>query len=137
MDKRQIKIQRTLQMAMLRLQDSTALQRVEVEAGQRSLVLKVDPAQPQTLQGEGIRVQLKDLPAYLLAQVEAEPRAGIRFLERGTQVNIELYPGDVKMNISTLDSPADHHQPVEFGTRQQFIRPGGHGTAPGPGDSLF
>ena len=55
MDKRQIKIQRTLQMAMLRLQDSTALQRVEVEAGQRSLVLKVDPAQPQTLQGEGIR----------------------------------------------------------------------------------
>lgn len=124
MDKRQIKIQRTLQMAMLRLQDSTALQRVEVEAGQRSLVLKVDPAQPQTLQGEGIRVQLKDLPAYLLAQVEAEPRAGIRFLERGTQVNIELYPGDVKMNISTLDSPADHHQPVEFGTRQQFIQAG-------------
>lgn len=124
MDTRQIKIQRTLQMAMLRLQDSTALQRVEVEAGQRSLVLKVDPAQPQTLQGEGIRVQLKDLPAYLLAQVEAEPRAGIRFLERGTQVNIELYPGDVKMNISTLDSPADHHQPVEFGTRQQFIQAG-------------
>lgn len=125
MDKRGKKLHRTLQMAMLRLQDSTVLQRVEVTAGQRSLVLKVDADQPHVLQGGEARVQLKDLPAYLMAQVEAEPRASIHFVERGTQVNIELFPGDVKMSISTLDTPeVQHQQPVEFGTRQHFIQAG-------------
>lgn len=123
MDKRGNKLHRTLQMAMLRIQDSDTLQRIEIKAGERSLVLKVDPDQPQLLHGGEARVALKDLPSFLGTLVNAEARGSIRFIQRGTLVNLELFPRDVKMSISTLEDPASGHQKqVEFGTRQQFIQ---------------
>lgn len=122
MDKRAQKLDQALQLAMLRVQDGAALQRVEVEAGRRKLVLQADP-NGGALCGEDGRVLLAGLPGYLKAQVAAEPRALIRIVERGTAVNLELFPADVKMSISTLDAPAEfQHHPVAYGTRQQFIK---------------
>lgn len=123
MDKRENKLHMALQMIMLRIQGSEDLQRVEIKAADRSLVLKVDPGQPQILQGGEARVALEDLPSYLATLVENETKASIRFVQRGTLVNLELFPRDVKMSISTLEDPGSgHQQPVEYGTRQQFIK---------------
>lgn len=123
MDKRGKKLHQTIEMAMLRLKDNDLLQQVEIKAGQRELVLKVDPEQPTMLQGGGARVALPELPEYLVAQVFTEARASIRFVERGTTVILDLLSNDVKMSISTQEAPAAlHQQPVEYGTRQQFIK---------------
>ncbi len=123
MDKRGNKLHKTLQLVMLRIQDSDNLQRVEIKAGDISLVLKVDPDQPQVLQSGGTKAPLRDLPTYLATMVQKEARGSIRFVQRGALVTVELYPRDVKMSISTLDDPATGHQhPVEYGTRQQFIQ---------------
>lgn len=123
MDKRGNKLHKTLQLVMLRIQDSDNLQRVEIKAGDLSLVLKVDPDQPQVLQSGGTKVALRDLPTYLATMVQKEARGSIRFVQRGALVTVELFPRDVKMSISTLDDPATGHQhPVEYGARQQFIQ---------------
>lgn len=120
MDKRGKKLEQTIQMVMLRLQDKE-LQRVEVQANDKKIVLKAQ-ADPEILAGEGQQVSLAELPGYLVKSMTGVGRGLIQFVERGTVVNLDVLAKDVKMSISTLETPGGHQQPIEYGTRQQFIK---------------
>ena len=122
MDKRQIKIQRTCkwQCAFRTAPPCSGWRWRQTNAPWS----KGRPRSTQTLQ-EGIRVQLKDLPAYLLAQVSYLGRHPL--FGRGPR-SISALSRRCE-DISTLDSPADHHQPVGSAPASSLSRPGGHGTA--------
>ncbi len=122
MDKHAQKLSQYLQMVMLRLSDSDILQRVEVETPKGVEVFKVEAAQPNMLRSEGGRqLPFVELPRCLEEIMQAAEKGSIRFVERGTLVTLAVLPNDVKLSMSTLASPV-HQQPVETGTRQQFIK---------------
>lgn len=121
---RTTKIRRTLDMAMLRLQGSDTLLRVEIVLGDKVYILQVLPDAPDTLVSEqGTKMPLDQVPQYLEQLVGETDRGSIRFVERGTIVTLDILGNDVKMSMSTMEAPV-HQQPVETGTRQQFIKAG-------------
>lgn len=124
MDKRAQKLRQSLQMVMLRLSDSEVLQRVEVETPKGVEVFKAEAATPNTLRSEGGRqLPLNELPRFLAEIMEGVEKGSIRFVERGTLLTLAVLAQDVKLSMSTLEAPV-HQQPVETGTRQQFIKVG-------------
>lgn len=121
---RTTKLRRTLDMAMLRLQGSDTLLRVEIVLGDKVYILQVLPDAPDTLVSEqGTKMPLDQVPQYLEQLVGETDRGSIRFVERGTIVTLDILGNDVKMSMSTMEAPV-HQQPVETGTRQQFIKAG-------------
>ncbi|MDD4657698.1 MAG: SAM-dependent methyltransferase [Eubacteriales bacterium] len=124
MDKRAQKLRQSLQMVMLRLSDSEVLQRVEVETPKGVEVFKAEAATPSTLRSEGGRqLPLNELPRFLAEIMEGVEKGSIRFVERGTLLTLAVLAQDVRLSMSTLAAPV-HQQPVETGTRQQFIKVG-------------
>lgn len=124
MDKRAQKLRQSLQMVMLRLSDSEVLQRVEVETPKGVEVFKAEAATPNTLRSEGGRqLPLNELPRFLAEIMEGVEKGSIRFVERGTLLTLAVLAQDVRLSMSTLAAPV-HQQPVETGTRQQFIKVG-------------
>lgn len=124
MDKRAQKLRHSLQMVMLRLSDSEVLQRVEVETPKGVEVFKAEAATPNTLRSEGGRqLPLNELPRFLAEIMEGVEKGSIRFVERGTLLTLAVLAQDVRLSMSTLAAPV-YQQPVETGTRQQFIKVG-------------
>jgi SAM-dependent methyltransferase len=123
MDKRPKKIEQALELVMLRLRDSEYLQRVEIDAKDQVQVLRVESEEPGMLCSEGgRRLPLAELPRFLAEVLQGIDRARVRFVERGTLVTMEILASEVKLSISTLADAPGHQQPVESGTRQQFIK---------------
>lgn len=119
---RENKLRQSIEMVMLRLKGKDLLQHVEIKLGDCSHTLKVMAEAPEVLQTEqGTKVPLAELPRYLEQLCTGAERGSIRFMERGAVVTLDLLGGDVKLGISTLDTPV-HQGLVESGTRQQFIK---------------
>lgn len=121
MDKRINKLNRSLSMIMLRISGKETLRQVEIKIGQKISTLTALSDSDSFRTEKGTNITLADLPRYLEEMCSGAERGSIRFVERGAVVTLELLEKDVKVSISTLDSPVQHG-PIEFGTRQQFIR---------------
>jgi hypothetical protein len=121
-EKRTQKLRQTLQMVMLRLRDNDVLQRVEIQVNDQGEAWQVQP-DGKLIDQRGKELLLKDFSTVIETRLTGVQRATVRLVERGTLVTIELLANDVKLGFSTLDTPVTtHHQPVESGTRQQFVK---------------
>ena len=120
MEKRAQKLQQSLEMVMLRLRDSIVFQGVEIEtpAGVESLTVEGPNG---LLADTGKHFSFSELAAYISRQMTDAETGSIRFHERGALVTIEVLANDVRLKMSTATAPS-HLQPVETGTRQQFIK---------------
>lgn len=119
MDRRENKLRQSLVLVMARLGDSQGLQRVEIERAEEIEVLTVGEDQLQSTRGN--KVPLKELPLYLEELFTGAAKGSIRFIERGAVLTLSIKGGEVSLAINTQDSPC-HQQPVETGTRQNFIK---------------
>lgn len=121
MERRGSKLRQCLALVMARLGDGQGLQRVEIESPAATEVLIVEGDQLQGAGGK--KLPLPALPLYLEELFNEADKGTIRFVERGTLLTIAIKGREATLAISTLDAPR-HQQPVETGTRQNFIKVG-------------
>lgn len=120
MDKRKKKLVSTLGLLKARIGPDSTLRRVELSGPG---ITELWPIEDGAILMRGKACPLTELPERLEQILTPLERAEVKLVERGVVVALTLFPGDVKLNISTLDEPAEHFAP-ETGTRQQFIKAG-------------
>jgi hypothetical protein len=120
MDKRNKKLTSTLNLLEARLGPESTLRRIELSGPG---VTELWPVEDGEIIIRGKASPLTELPQRLVQILAPLERAEVKLVERGVVVALTLFPGDVRLSLSTLDGPVAHAVP-ETGTRQQFVKVG-------------